>query len=214
MVSVSHRLCSLPLEPHSRLYSRCTIPKHTSHFPTPQLSFMWKPHNRPFAIWIWTAPLSGTPIISRRLCTHAVETRNTLYSRYTIRKTYKPLHHPMGSLTCKSHYRASVVWICTLPWQRAPYLTHRLCTHQRDFRSGLCSGCTIPKTHKPLHHPMHWDHSCSNRIMVHQLYGYVQPLGCGRPTSAMRSVHILGSPVAHYRVCVRSRKRASHFTTP
>ena len=154
------------------------------------------------------------PYISHRLYRHFVQTRSTLYSNYTIPKTYKLLHNPMGSLTCKPHYSAPIVWICTAPWQRAPYLTNRLSTHQRDLRNGLCSRCTIPKTHKPIHHLMHGDHSCSNRIIVHPLYGYVQPLGCGCPTSAMRSVHILGSPVARFRLGVRSTKGASHFSTP
>ena len=128
--------------------------------------------------------MSHLPYISHSLYTHPVQTRSTLYSRYTIPKTYKPVHHLMGSLTCKPHYSAPAVWICTAPYQRAPYLTHCLCTNKMDFRSGLCSRCTIPKTHKPLHHPIHGEHSCSNRIIVHPLYRYVQPLGCGRPTSA------------------------------
>ena len=142
-----------------------------------------------------------------------METRSTLYSRYTIPKTYKPFHHPKGSLMCKPHYRAPTVWICTASWQRAPYITHRLCTHQRDFHSGLCIRCTIPKTHKPLLHRMHLDHSCSNHVIVHPLYGYMQPLGCRRFALAMRSVRILRSPVARYSLGVRSRKGASHFTT-
>ena len=133
MVSVSHRLCPLPLKLHSRLYSRCTILK--TYNPLPQSTLL---------IHVETALSSThymdldscTPYISRRLYKDPVETHSTLYSRYTIPKTYKRLHHPMGSLTCKPHYRAPAVWIYTAPYQRAAYLTHRLCTNQRDFRRG------------------------------------------------------------------------------
>ena len=70
----------------------------------------------------------------------------------------------------------------------------------------------IPKTHKPLHHHMHGDHSCSNCIIAHPLYGYVQPLGCRRPKSGMPSIQILGSTVARYRLGVLSRKEQATFT--
>ena len=89
-------------------------------------------------------------------------------ARYTVGiRSGKPISH---FTTPWVHYCASAVWICTPPWQRAPYLTHRLCTHQKDIRSDLCSRCTIPKTHKPLRHPMHGNHSFSNSIIVHPLY--------------------------------------------
>ena len=137
-----------------------------------------------------------------------METRSTLYSRYTIRKVYdtSPPHGfthvqiALSCIRCMDLYN-SLAAGC--------FLTHRLCTHQRDISSDLCSRCTIPKTRKPLHHHMHVDHSCSNRIIVHPLYGYARPLGCGRPTSAIGSIHMLWRPVARYTVGIRSGKPMS-----
>ena len=129
MISVSHRLCPLPLELHSRLYCRCMIPK-----------------------------------------------------------TYKPLHHPMGPLTCKPHCHSPSVWICTAPWQRAAYLTHRLCTHQRNIRSAYAARVRSRK--------------CTSHFTKPSMgITHVQTaLSCSRCTDmySQSDVHALNQPCALY----------------
>ena len=86
------------------------------------------------------SPRAPMVSVSHRLCPIPLEPHTRLHSRCMIPKTYKPLQHLMGSLTCKPHYRAPAVWIYTAPYQRDAYLTHRLCTHQRDFRGDMQQG--------------------------------------------------------------------------
>ena len=59
----------------------------------------------------------------------------------------------------------------------------------------------------------HAEHSGENSIFVHQLYGSLMLTQLRRLTSPISSIQILGSPVAPYKLVVRSRKRTSYFIT-
>ena len=71
------------------------------------------------------------------------------------------------------------------------------------------------RSRKPTSHfTTLWVHSRAKRIIVHPLYGSVKLPGSRSLTSPIGSVQIKGISVAAYAASVRSRKRASHFTTP
>ena len=103
--------------------------------------------------------------------------------------------------------------MCTAAGWRVRYFSCRLCTQPGKSRSTLYTRFTT-RTNPHGNAPLGSEHSATNGIFVHMLYGPVQLNGSGPCTYHTGSVHILRTLVAPCTlgICLRTTLMAIHHS--
>ena len=201
--SVFNRLCTHPGKSRSALFTRYTTrndphsngPLRGEHSATNGTSV----HPLCGAVMLHgggprTSPTGSVYILGSPIAPYSLGVR--------LLTTLMAMHHSAVNTLTPTKLLYTRCTACTAKWQQSRSVFNRLCTHPGKSRSALFTRYTT-RNDPHSNGPLRGEHSATNGVFVHPLYGPVQLNGGGPSTSNTGSIHILGSLVVPCTLGVR-----------